>query len=126
VSWRAYCLGFVAGAVLASYLTLSCASGNAQSEEVASAIHEAATTHGVPEARLRCLAYRESRFFPGAFNRAGPYHGLFQFDWPTWRSGAWRAGWTGWSPYQPLAAAHVAAFLIAHGEGWRWPPLRWC
>ena len=125
MSWRAWSLGFLAGAALASWLTLSCAPGRAQSEEVAGAIHAAAVTYGVSEGRLRCLAWRESRFWPGAYNAAG-YHGLYQFDWPTWRYGARLAGLEGTSPYDPWSAAQVTALLIARGEGSRWPPLRWC
>lgn len=97
----------------------------AQSAEVAGALASASAIYGVPYARLSCLAYRESRYAPGAYNRAG-YHGLMQFDWPTWSYGARLAGYAGASPYEPRAAAHVAAFLIARGEGRRWPPLRYC
>ena len=103
----------------------SCAGAGAQSPEVAEAIASAAATYGVSEARLRCLAWRESRFWPGAYNRAG-YHGLFQYDWPTWAYGSRLAGFEGHSPYDAWAAAHTTALLIARGEGRRWPPLRWC
>jgi hypothetical protein len=99
---------------------------SAQSAEVSVAIHQAAVRYGVSEQRLRCLAYRESTFRPWAYNAAGPYHGLFQFDGPTWQEGSWRAGFGGASPYDPYAASMVTGYLIAAGEGWRWPPLRWC
>jgi hypothetical protein len=92
---------------------------------VAEAISHAAQLHGVSERRLFCLAWRESRFQPWAYNAAG-YHGAFQFDWPTWAYGSRLAGFEGASPYDVWAAAHVTAFLIARGEGHRWPPLRWC
>jgi hypothetical protein len=123
--WAMWCWGLLAGFALGSYVTLSCGPTQAQSEEVAGAIHEAAVTYGVPEGRLRCLAWRESRFWAGAYNAAG-YHGLYQFDWPTWRYGSRLAGLTDATPYDPWSAAHVTALLIARGEGSRWPPLRWC
>lgn len=118
----------IAGAFLAGLLAggmTRAGLGLTQSEDVAAAISGAAARHGVSEQRLRCLAFRESSWHPWAYNRAG-YHGLLQFDWPTWRDGSRRAGWEGASPYDPYAAADVAAYLISIGEGWRWPPLRWC
>ena len=75
---------------------------------VDAAIHSAAVTHGVQEWRLRCLAQRESSFFPGAYNAAG-YHGLYQWDWPSWREVSPRAGYAGASPYNAWSAAHVTA-----------------
>ena len=99
--------------------------GFTQTHEVTEAIAVAAAHHGVSEQRLRCLAFLESRFQPWAYNRAG-YHGLYQFTWSTWTYGARLAGLEGASPYDPWAAAEVTALLIARGEGFRWPPLRWC
>ena len=96
------------------------------SGEVAEAIASAAWTYGVPEGRLRCLAWRESRFWPWAYNPAGPYHGIYQYDDATWSYGSRLAGFAGASPYDAWAAAHTTALLIARGEGSRWPPLRWC
>ena len=125
MSWASWCLGFLAGAVLASYVALSCGPAAAQSPEVGTAIRSAAVTHGVAEWRLRCLAQRESSFFPGAYNAAG-YHGLYQYDWPTWRYGSALAGYAGHSPYDAWAAAHTTAYLIKRGEVRRWPPLRFC
>ena len=52
MSWRTWGLGFVAGAALASYVTLSCAPGTAQSAEVAYALDHAAAEYGVAP---RCL-----------------------------------------------------------------------
>jgi hypothetical protein len=123
--WVQWSLGFLAGAVLATFLALSCGVGQAQSPEVAAAIASAAQAYGVPEGTLRCLAWRESRFWPGAYNPAG-YHGLYQYDWPTWAYASRLAGYEGWSPYSPWAAAHTTALLIVRGEGRRWPPLRGC
>lgn len=126
--WWTWSLGFAAGAAVATWITLSCAVGRAQSAEVAGAIHLAAITYDVPESRLRCLAWRESGFLPFAYNRAG-YHGLFQFSWSTWQWAAARAGMAATSPYDPWAAAQVAAWLGTHPElgGWRhWPPARGC
>lgn len=118
-------LAFLLGVLSGAYLTAAAREGHAQSAEVAGAIHVAALKHGVSESRLRCLAWQESRYQPGAYNRAG-YHGLYQFDAATWRYGAQLAGLSAASPYDPWSAAEVTALLLSRGEGRRWPPLRWC
>jgi hypothetical protein len=85
----------------------------------------AAARRGVSAARLRCLGYRESRHqdYPPVNGR---YWGRMQFDRPTWAAKSARYGWAGSSPHDPWAAVDTAAATIADGEGWRWPPLRWC
>lgn len=88
--------------------------------DVDRAIHDAAVTYGVSEARLSCLARRESTMNPSASN--GRYAGLYQFDGPTWLL----TPWTSESPYEPWPAAQGAAFLISRGQGSRWPPLAFC
>jgi hypothetical protein len=103
---------------------------------VEAAIQETHRVWGVAPALLRCLAFRESSWNPAAYSPVGPYHGIVQFDWPTWREATRRlrnpadpraplVAPTA-SPYEPRAALLTAGGLIAHGEGWRWPPLRWC
>lgn len=99
---------------------------------VRQALLSAGARYGVSYYRLRCLAWHESRYRAGVKSPLvgapgdGRYHGLFQFDWPTWRDGSIRAGYGGAGVYDPWAASHVTAYLISHGEGSRWPPLRWC
>ena len=112
-------LGFIAGSVLASYLTLSCAGAKAQSAEVASAIHAAAVRHGVNEAYLFKVSWCESRWTPWATSRGG-HRGLFQFADGTWRWMSWRAGWVGASPYDAWAAADVAAWAFSQGYASHW------
>ena len=119
MSWRAYFLGFLAGAALASWLTLSCASGNAQSEEVAAAIQEAATTYGVSEAWLRRIAWCESRFTPSVTSRGG-HMGLFQYAPRTYAWMSAQAGLAGTSPYDPWSAAMVTAWALAHNYASHW------
>src|SRR5262245_38467104 len=97
-----------------------------QTHELSEAISVAAARHGVSEQRMRCLAFLESRFQPWAYSPAGPYHGMYQYTWSTWVYGARLAGLQEASPYDPWAASEVTAFLISRGEGFRWPPLRWC
>ena len=102
---------------------------------VEEALREAEAVWGVPYYRLACLAWRESSWNPLAYNRAG-YHGLMQYDWTTWFQGIREARnpadpeyplvARGSSPYQARESALVTGYFIAKGEGWRWPPLRWC
>lgn len=130
MSWRTWGLGFVAGAALASWLTLSCAPGRAQSAEVAYALQSASVTEGVSYWCLHRIAKRESRFLPLVNNYQGSgAAGLFQFMPGTWRQNAPQAGYWGdpAARYDYWAAAHVAAWMIARpwtgalghwGEGW--------
>ena len=119
MSLRAWCLGFVAGSVLASWLTLSCAELRAQSPEVAGAIHAAAVRHGVSESWLLRTAWCESRYLPWATSRGG-HRGLMQFADSTWRWMSSQAGWWGASPYNAWAAADVAAWAFSRGMASHW------
>ncbi len=84
------------------------------------AIHSAAMAYGVSEARLSCLARRESTMNPGAVN--GQYGGLFQFNEGTFAL----TPYAQYGRFNAYASAQGAAFLIARGEGSRWPPLSQC
>lgn len=117
--WWHWLLGFIAGSVLATYLTLSCTPTRAQSAEVSDAIHRAAVWHGVSEGWLKRVAWCESKYFPLARGRAGEM-GLFQFQWRTWRWMSPRAGYAGASPDDPYAAAMVAAWAFAHRLSSHW------
>ena len=112
-------LGFIAGAVLASYVVLSCGPTQAQSEEVATAIHQAAERHGISEAWLRRVSWCESRWTPWVTSRGG-HRGLFQFADRTWAWMSAQAGWVGASPYDPWAAADVAAWAFSHNLSFHW------
>jgi len=115
VSWRAWGWGFLAGAVLASWLTLSCEPGRAQSAEVAYALDHAAAEYGVAPRCLYSIAWRESRFLPWVDNYQGSgARGLMQFKDGTWRFMSWAAGYGGASVYNAWAAAHVTAWAISH------------
>ena len=124
MSWRAWSLGFLAGAALASWLTLSCAPGSAQSAEVASALDHAAATYGVSAGCLRRIAYRESRYLPWATTARSGAAGLMQFMGPTWRWMSAQAGYGGASPYDAWSAAHVAGWAISRGYLSHWGG--WC
>jgi soluble lytic murein transglycosylase-like protein len=121
VSWRTCTLGFIAGSVLASYITLSCAPGTAQSAEVAYALDHAAAEYGVAPRCLRNLAWRESRFTPWINNYQGSgAAGLMQFMPGTWRWMSAQAGYGGASVYDAWSAAHVAAWAISRGYLSHW------
>lgn len=122
--WRSWLLGFVAGSVLASYVTLSCAGARAQqpSPEVAAALHQAAATYGASEACLRSIAFRESRYQPGAVGKWvllrgfgwDQARGLMQYMTPTWANLSRWAGFQGADRHDPWAAAYVAAWTLTH------------
>ena len=120
MSWKTWGLGFVAGAVLASYLTLSCAPSGAQSAEVAYALDHAASEHHVSVECLKRIAWRESRFLPWVTNRTSGAAGLMQFMPGTWRWMSGQAGYGGASPYSAWASAHVAAWAISRGYLSHW------
>jgi soluble lytic murein transglycosylase-like protein len=121
VSWRSWGWGFIAGAVLASYVTLSCAPGRAQSAEVAYALDHAAAEYGVSRRCLWNLAYRESRYLPWVDNSQGSgARGLMQFKDGTYRFMSAQAGYAGTSPYDAWSAAHVAAWAIRNGYLSHW------
>jgi len=121
VSWRTWSLGFVAGAVLASYLTLSCEPGKAQSAEVAYALDHAAAEYGVAPRCLYAIAWRESRYLPWVNNYQGSgARGLMQFMPRTYAWMSAQAGYAGTSPYDAWSAAHVAAWAISRGYLSHW------
>ena len=119
MSLKSWGLGFLAGSVLASYVTLSCGLASSQSQEVAAAIHEAAARHGVSEGWVRAITYCESRWLPWVTSRGG-HMGLAQFSSGTWRWMSAQAGWAGASPYDPWAAADVLAWGLRHGYARHW------
>jgi hypothetical protein len=114
--------GFVAGFALAAWVILSTHFAGAQSPEVAGAIQRAAAAYGASEGQLLRVAWCESRYRPGVDNAQGSgARGLFQFMDRTWVWMSWQAGWGGANPYDPEAAAHVAAWAFSRGYG----PAHW-
>jgi Transglycosylase SLT domain len=118
-AWWNWALGFLAGSVLASWITLSCATSGAQSPEVAAALTSAAQTHGVSEGWLRRITFCESRWQPWVTSRGG-HMGIAQFSARTWNWMSTQAGWGGYSPYDPWAALHVLAWALSHGMSGHW------
>jgi soluble lytic murein transglycosylase-like protein len=110
---------FTAGLGLGCVWGASFTAGNAQSVEVAEAIHQAAVDHGVSEQWLLSVAACESRYQPWVTSRGG-HAGLYQFSAATWRWMSWQAGWGGASPYDPVAAAQVAGWALANGYARHW------
>lgn len=114
MSWRSWALGFFAGTVLASYLTLSCAPGHAQA--VPQLIDQAAARYGLPEwgrQRAHRIAWCESRYQEGAFNRSSAATGVFQFIPSTARA----LGINPWDVWQNIDAA---VRLMAAGQWQHW------
>jgi soluble lytic murein transglycosylase-like protein len=83
-------------------------------DEITRIIVDAANEFGVSADYMLSIAECESTFNPDAYHPAG-YHGLFQFDFPTW--GDFGYG----SIYDPVAQARTTARLIKAGESHRWP-----
>jgi soluble lytic murein transglycosylase-like protein len=113
-------LGFVAGTVLASYVALSCSEAHGQS--VPDLIDQAAAQEGIPWAagHLRRIAWCESKFFPGAYNRSSGASGVFQFVPQTWAWTSRAAGWAGYSPFHAAANVFCAAYLYRVGGPRHW------
>jgi soluble lytic murein transglycosylase-like protein len=116
--WGLWVLGFLAGAAVATWITLSTHPAGAQSPEVQEALVSASDAYGVPYTTLARVAWCESRFVPGVDNFQGSgARGLFQFMPGTYRWMSAQAGYAGTSPYDPWAAAHVAAWAFSRGYG---------
>jgi hypothetical protein len=79
------------------------------------ALRVAASTYGVPLARLRRVAACESTLDPNATN--GHYAGLFQFGAPLWRATPYAT----FSRTDPYAAALAAAWAFKGGMAGHWP-----
>lgn len=109
-------LTFLAGLLAGMYLTAVIREGHAQSPEVAYALDHAADTYGVSRRCLWNIAKRETggTYWPWVTNRRSGAAGLMQYLWTTWANLSRWAGYGGASPYDPWAAAHVAAWAIAN------------
>jgi uncharacterized protein YabE (DUF348 family) len=87
--------------------------------EIEQIIRDAAAAQGADADQLLRVAYCESRYNPGAYNASGA-SGLFQFLPSTWAANSVRAGFAGASPFDPVAAANVAAWMFARGQAAQW------
>ena len=65
------------------------------------------------------LAWCLSRFDPQAIDPLSGRVGLFQHDPAFWPDHAQLAGFRGYDPFDPVANAAVAAYLVYEGEGWQ-------
>ena len=77
-------------------------------------IRAAAARHGVSGDWMVKIARCESGLNPRAYNRAGPYIGLFQFLASTFRANG------GTDIYDPADQAEIAARMLAHGQAHQW------
>jgi uncharacterized protein YabE (DUF348 family) len=87
--------------------------------EIEAIIRDAAAAQGANADQLLRVAYCESRYNPAAYNASGA-SGLFQFLPSTWAANSVRAGFAGTSPFDPVAAANVAAWMFARGQAYQW------
>lgn len=118
MSWRTWSLGFLAGSVLASYLTLSCAVGHGQS--VPDLIDHYALVERVPSWRARAVAWCESRFLNVPNRQGSGASGVFQFMPRTWAWASHQAGWGGFSVWSVEANVAVALWLMGRGQWQHW------
>lgn len=110
---------FLLGMLAGCYATAVAVEGHAQSPEVSAAISQAARAHGVSERWMRAIAACESTFRPWVTSRGG-HMGLYQFAATTWRWMSRQAGLAGADPYDPWAAAMVAAWGLRNGYAHHW------
>jgi hypothetical protein len=82
-------------------------------------IRDAAARYGADPDQLLRVAWCESRYNPNAYNPSGAA-GLFQFMPRTWAANSARVGLAGASPFDPVAAANVAAWMFARGAAAQW------
>jgi surface rod structure-forming protein G/transglycosylase-like protein with SLT domain/uncharacterized protein DUF348 len=87
--------------------------------DIEAIIRAAATRYGADPDQLLRVAWCESRYNPNAYNPSGA-SGLFQFMPTTWSVNSARAGYVGASPFDPVAAANVAAWMFAQGSANLW------
>jgi soluble lytic murein transglycosylase-like protein len=73
---------------------------------------------GLPRAWAYRVAWCESRYYAGAYNRWSGASGLFQFIPSTWRSTP--QGRAGMSPFDPYANAAAAAWLYRNYGASQW------
>ena len=101
--WGLWVLGFLAGAAVATWLTLSTHAAGAQSPEVEAALVSASDAYGVPYTTLSRVAWCESRFRPWVDNFQGSgARGLFQFMPGTYRLDVSPSGVRRYQPLRPL------------------------
>jgi hypothetical protein len=104
----------VAGALLLSYIA-GCESRASLglTQGVPELIDQAAAEYGIPGAApaLRRIAWCESRWFPGAYNRSSGASGVFQFVAATWLYASRMAGFAGASPFEAVANVYSGVWL---------------
>lgn len=88
--------------------------------EIDSVIRDAAARYGADAEQLLRVAWCESRYDPSAYNPTHADSGLFQFIPTTWAANSVRAGYVGASPFDPVAAANVAAWMFSRGSASLW------
>lgn len=85
-----------------------------------SAIYSACANFGCNAGQLIRVMYCESGGRSNAYNRSGPYIGLFQFLTSTFNANARRIGIANpniWDPYQQI---NVAAYMFSIGQSGQW------
>jgi hypothetical protein len=85
-----------------------------------SAIYTACANFGCNASQLIRVMYCESGGRSGAYNKSGPYIGLFQFLSSTFNANARRVGIANpnvWDPYQQIS---VAAYMFSIGQSGQW------
>ena len=121
MSLRAWCLGFVAGSVLASWVTLTCAVGHTQS--VPQLVDLAAARYGAPEwvrQRAHAVLWCESRYSNVANYRGSGAIGPAQFMPSTFLANRAGAGFPDGRIWDPVANVHVAVWMMNRGLWSHW------
>ena len=80
----------------------------------------AASRWGADANQLLRVAKCESGYNPNAYNASSGASGLFQFLPSTWAANSVRAGYSGASPFDPVASANTAAMMFRNGQAGQW------
>lgn len=88
--------------------------------DIPSIIVAAANRWGASADQLLRVARCESGYNPNAYNASSGASGLFQFLASTWAANSVRAGYGGYSVFDPVANANTAAMMFANGQAGQW------
>jgi soluble lytic murein transglycosylase-like protein len=75
---------------------------------------DAANQNGLSPNYLLAIGRCESGLRPDAYNPDGPWYGMFQFLWTTFKANG------GTNIWDPVDNASTAARMLAHGQAWQW------
>jgi hypothetical protein len=106
---------------------------NARQADIWALVSAACRRHGIPDEAVTMyhVLWEESSFRPQVSSSCGRYHGISQFTLSTFRESVGKMrrekliwGDEAWSPFDPVQAIEVMAFLWSRGSHEKWGPYR--